>query len=390
MKVEQIYQIINVVTQEVLGNSAVVAEDLSNIVDIGNEVFNANAVENYTRKLVDHIGRVVFVDRPYRTSAPSVLMDAWEFGSVLEKVAMDMPASKENPMWNLQNGQSYNQDYFYQPQVYAKFYNERVTFEVPMSITEEQVKSAFSSLTQLNSFLSMIFTQIENTITVKVDALIMRTINNFIGETLNHEFPDGNYGDDSKTRAVNLLHLYNAKFPDANLTAENALTNPEFIRFASMYMGLYEKRMQKISALFNIGGKERFTPEDKLHVILLNDFTAAAGAYLQSDTFHDAYTALPNAESVPYWQGTGTDYGFGSVSEIHINTASGNEVVASGILGVMFDRDALGVTNKDRLTTSHYNAEGHFTNYFYKYFAGYFNDTNENFVVFYIADAEQA
>ena len=388
MIVNQSATLLNTVSGEVTGITTVVTEDLSNVVDLGNEIFDTDNVDKYTKKLVDHVGRVVFVDRVYQGNAPKVLMDAWEFGAVLEKISMDMPNAKDNPMWDLQNGQTYNQDIFYQPEVSAKFYNKRITFEVAMSFTQEQIKSAFSNAEQLNAFISMIYNRIENRLTVDMEALIMRTINNMIGETLHKDFEDGKYGSDSKVRSVNLLQMYNARFPENKVTAETALTNPEFIRFASMTIGMYTKRMKNISTLFNIGGKERFTPEDRLHIVMLNDFTAAAGAYLQSDTFHEQYTALPNADTVAYWQGSGQNYDFSEVSKIHINTASGNEVVASGILAVMFDRDALGVSNLDRLTTTHYNAEGHFTNYFYKFFAGYFNDTNENFVVFYIADPE--
>ena len=221
--------------------------------------------------------------------------------------------------------------------------------------------------------------------TVKVDALIMRTINNMIGETVHSEYSAGSYGASSGVRAVNLLYLYNQRYPSAQLTAENAPTDPDFIRFAAYKMGLYSDRLSKMSTLFNVGGKERFTPVDMLHVVLLSDFAAAANVYLQSDTFHEQFTALPNAETVPYWQGSGTEYGFDSVSTINIKTASNDVVEISGILGVMFDRDALGVSNLDRRVTTNYNAKAEFFTNFYKFDAGYFNDLNENFVVFFVA-----
>lgn len=385
MEVKQIYSLMNTVTSEVLGVTEVVNEDLSNIVDVGTQIFNANAVDNYVRSLVNHIGRVIFVNRPYAGTAPSVLMDGWEFGSVLEKITADLPAATENESWNLQDGASYDPNIFYKPSVSAKFFNKRVTFEVPMSFTEKQVKESFSNVTQLNGFLSMLYNAVDKSMTIKLDGLIMRTINNMIAETVHSEFDDGNYGGDSGVRAVNLLHLYNTRFPDAVLTAENAITNPEFIRFATFTMGNYIDRLSRISSLFNVGGKDRFTPPDLLHVVMLSEFRNAADVYLQSDTFHDRYTALPNADVVPYWQGSGVDYAFGATSEIDVTTASGNTVAMSGILAVMFDRDALGVTNMDRRVTTNYNPKGEFYNNWYKMDAGYFNDLNENFVVFFIA-----
>lgn len=384
MEVKQIYQIMNTVTDEVLGGSAVVAEDLSNIVDIGTAIFNANAVDNYVKSLVNHIGRVIFVNRPYSGNVPSVLMDGWEYGSVLEKINAELPDATENESWELTNGTSYDPNVFYKPVVSAKFFNKRVTFEIPMSFTEKQVKESFSNAEQLNGFLSMLYNAVDKSMTVKVDALVMRTINNMIGETLKADFAEGTYAGGSGVKAVNLLFLYNQRY-GTTLTAEKAITDPDFIRFASYEMGVYMSRMSKISTLFNIGGKDRFTPSDMLHVVLLADFKKAANVFLQSDVFHDSFTELPNADVVPYWQGSGTGYSFGDISSINITTASGVAITASGILGVMFDHDALGVTNLDRRVTTNYNPKAEFYNNWYKFDAGYFNDTNENFVVFFVA-----
>jgi len=384
MNVNQIYQIMNAVTGEILGDSVLVQEDLSNIVDVGTAIFNASAVDNYVRSLVNHIGRVIFVNRPYSGNVPSVLMDGWEYGSVLEKITAELPEATENESWELTDGQSYDPNIFYKPVVSAKFFNKRVTFEIPMSFTERQVKESFSNAVQLNGFLSMLYNAVDKSMTVKVDALVMRTINNMIGETINAEYGAAALSSKSTVKAVNLLYLYNQRYSQ-NLTAANALTDPDFIRFAAFEMGVMTSRMSKISNLFNIGGKDRFTPSDMLHVVMLADFRKAASVFLQSDTFHDAMVALPNAEEVPYWQGSGQGYGFNDITALNIKTASGATVSASGILAVMFDRDALGVTNLDRRVTTNYNPKGEFYNNWYKFDAGYFNDTNENFVVFFVA-----
>ena len=384
MKVNQIYEIMNTVTGEILGDSVVVNEDLSNIVDIGTAIFNASAIDNYVKSLVNHIGRVIFVNRPYSGNVPSVLMDGWEFGSVLEKISAELPDATENESWELTDGTSYDPNVFYKPNVSAKFFNKRVTFEIPMSFTERQVKESFSNAEQLNGFLSMLYNAVDKSMTVKVDALVMRTINNMIGETVVADYAGGDYDESSGVKAVNLLYLYNQRY-GTSLTAENAITEPEFIRFASYEIGVYMSRMSKISNLFNIGGKDRFTPAEMLHVVMLADFKKAANVFLQSDVFHDSFTELPNADVVPYWQGSGTGYDFNDISALNIKTASGSTVEISGILGVMFDRDALGVTNLDRRVTTNYNPKAEFYNNWYKFDAGYFNDTNENFVVFFVA-----
>lgn len=384
MTVQQIYTLINTVTSEVLGESVIVAEDLSNVVDIGTAVFNASAVDNYVRSLVNHIGKVIFVNRPYTGSVPSVLMDGWEYGSVLEKVTAELPDATENESWDLQDGQSYDPNIFYKPVVSAKFYNKKVTFEIPMSFTERQVRESFSDAVQLNAFLSMLYNAVDKAMTVRIDSLVMRTINNMTAETLYADYGSNPFSGGSGVKAINLLYLYNQRY-GTTLTAAAALTTPEFIRFAAFEIGVTASRLSKISTLFNIGGKERFTPADFLHVVMLSDFMQAANVFLQSDVFHDQYTKLPNAEEVPFWQGSGTGYAYNDITAINVTTASNHQIEASGILGVMFDRDALGVTNMDRRVTTHYNPKAEFYNNWYKFDAGYFNDTNENFVVFFIA-----
>lgn len=387
MEVRQIYELVNTTTAETLGQEDIVSEDLSNVVDVGTQIFNAEAVDNYVKNLVNHIGKVIFVNRPYSGIAPSVLMDGWEYGSVLEKISVTrLPEAEENESWELTNGTSYDPNIFYKPEVSAKFFNKRVTFDIPQSFTRDQVKESFSNAEQLNGFLSMLYSYVDKSLTVKVDSLILRTIDSMIADTLHAEYPDADYSAKTGIRAVNLLKMYNDHF-SAQLTTENAITSPEFIRFASYIMSLYEMRLKGISTLYNIGGADRYTSPDRLHTILLADFASAAGVYLYDGNgqFKDDNIRLPKAEIVPYWQGSGKKFGFSDTSKIDVTSGSGNKVTAGGIIGVMFDRDALGVANVRREVDSNYNGKARFYNQFYHFTSGYFNDSNENFVVFFIA-----
>lgn len=386
MEMKQVADFVNGVTGEVIGETGLLTENLSNVVDVGTAVFNGgdSAVDAFVRALVNHIGRVVFVNRAYQGGAPSVLMDGWEFGSIMEKVSTDIPEAEENEDWSLTDGASYDPFVFHRPTVETKFFNKRVTFEISQSIARQQVKQSFSGPDQLNGFISMLNSAVQKSMTVKMDGLIMRTINNFAAETIYDHYGANALTGAGGTRAVNLLYLYNQQY-SASLTAAAALTNPDFIRYASFVMGTYVARLGKMSTLFNIGGKPRFTPRDVLHVVLHSDFEQAAAAFLQSNTFNKELVALPRSEKVPYWQGSGTAYNFSDTSSIKVSTADGHSVNTSGILGIMFDRDALGVANLDRRVTTAYNAKGDFWNNFHKATAGYFNDFNENFVVFFVA-----
>lgn len=392
MKIEQVYSLVNASTKDILGETDIVKQDLSNIVDIGTSIINSNNVDNYVKSLVDHIGKVIFVNRPYAGSVPNVLMDKWEFGSVLEKISADLPEAVENKSWELSNGVDYSPNVFYKPTVSAKFYNSKVTFEVDMSFTERQVKESFSNAEQLNAFVSMLYNAVERSMTVKIDSLVMSTINNAIAQVINHAMPDvvdGNYSQATSTpQAINLLKLYNDTFTKT-LTKANCLRDTDFLKWCCIMLSTYAKRVSRMSTLFNVGGKPRFTPKEDLNIIMLQDFYANMRVNLASDTYNKEDLLLPtDITTIPYWQGSGSDYSDLKVAKINVAIKTGEsttkDIEMNGIMAVMFDRNALGVCNMDRRVTTNYNPKAEFYNNFYKFDCSYFNDLDENFIVFFI------
>ena len=382
MKVTQIKDLVNNSLKEVNGSSQLLKEDLSNVVDIGKELLNNDDVDNFVKKLVDRVGKTVFNDRLYQGSAPSVLMDAWEYGSVVEKIDSDLPKVEENDSWKLEDGKSYDQDIFYQPKVSAKFFNSKVTFDIPMSFTKMQVESAFSSPSELNSFISMLMVKTQNAMTVNLDGLIMKTINNFTANVVNAK---------KGMQVVNLLDLYN-KTAQTKVTVDNALTSPDFIKFANFMINTYRDRLTKMSTLFNQAGLNKFTPVDNQHLVILSDLASASKVYLESDTYNQDNVKITNYDTVPYWQGSGTTYNFKDTSKIDVAIKDGTqtkEIIQTGILGVLFDTSALGVSCQNPRTTTAVNARAEFYTNFNKYDAMYYNDLNENFIVFMIADTTQ-
>lgn len=392
MKIEQVYSLVNQSTKDILGKTDIIKQDLSNIVDIGASIINSDNVDNYVKSLVDHIGKVIFVNRPYTGSVPNVLMDKWEFGSVLEKISADLPEAVENKSWELTNGVDYSPNVFYKPTVSAKFYNSKVTFEVDMSFTERQVKESFSNAEQLNAFVSMLYNAVERSMTVKIDSLVMSTINNAIAQVINHAMPgviDGNYSQATTTpQAINLLKVYNDTFTKT-LTKTTCLTDVDFLKWCCIMLSTYSKRLSRMSTLFNVGGKPRFTPKEDLNIIMLQDFYANMRVNLASDTYNKEDLLLPtDITTIPYWQGSGNDYSDSKVAKINVTIKAGEDttkdIEMNGIMAVMFDRNALGVCNMDRRATTNYNPKAEFYNNFYKFDCSYFNDLDENFIVFFI------
>lgn len=381
MRVEQIHELLNTTVQEVTGEEELLEKDLSNIVDVGTKILDTDNVDNYVNKLVNRIGKTVFVNKLYQGNVPSVLMDSWEFGSILQKVNAELPDSSENESWKLTDGEEYKTDIFYQPKVSAKFFNSKVTFEINMSFTELQVKESFTSASEMNGFLSMLTNSVQNAMTVRVNSLIMDTMNNMIAETL--------ISDKKKTslsgtgiKAVNLAEGFEN---DKGLTLENALKSPEFVKHATYTIKKYASRLTNISTLFNIEGNKRFTPYSDLKTVMLSDFTTASDIFLKSDLQNQELVSIGDFETIPFWQGSGKDYSINSTSSINVKSTSEGKVIDhEGIIGVMFDKNALGVSNQDSRVTTNYNPKAEFYTNYYKYDAGYFNDLGENFIVFYI------
>lgn len=399
MKIKQLADILNGtlsttgIIDQTTGAKVVAQEDLSDIVDVGKSVLdytgsgNAN-FDSFVRSLIDQVGKVMFVDRTYTSQAPNILKDSWEYGSILEKVRCEAPDARANATWDLFNypvnqGAAYPDPFeLSKPTVQAKFFNSKATYEVPITLTDVQLKEAFQSAAQFGSFIAMIENRIRMKMTLCNDGLIMATIANLMGQ----KFRLG--------ANVNLLDLYKAKFPSATTTAATALVDKEFLRFASKTIAQYKKYLATASTLYNGDGSSSyltFTPADKLKFVANTEFARSLDAYLYSDTFHNEFVNLPGYEEVAFWQGTGTSNDERLKINVKVDDGStGTAIVKDGVLAVMFDEEAAAVCNSNYRTTSQYNGRGEYTNYFYKWDAMYMNDLLENCVVFNVSDYANA
>ena len=402
MKVNQIAGILNDLNKEMIGTEDVFSDDLSNIVDGGKTVldFTSDAqganFDNYIKSLIDRVGRVIFVDRAYTSQAPDLLKDSWEYGSILMKVRAELMDAEDNTTWQLgdiPNGTGLSNDkdasenpiipsrldpfVLSKPSAQAKFYNKKITYEVPITLVDYQLREAFRSASEMSRFIAMIENRIRLKRILCTDALIMATMRNLLGYKI------------ATGKAINLLPLYNATVTTA-IYAADFWTNPDAIRFANKTISLYKKYMTGASTLYNESDYVTFTPEDRLKAVFLSEYVKSAEVYLYSDTFHNEYDKLDGFSEVGYWQGTGKDGSKDSRSTIR-GTFIGNneEKVNGGVTGViaaLFDEAAAAVCCENDRTNAIYNPRGEYTNFFYKWDANYMTDNLENCVVFYIAD----
>lgn len=386
MKINQVATILNAINAEMCGETEIseVAEDLRNIVEVGTQLTTGNNdltnfFEAYGKKLIDKVGRVVIVDRTYKSTAPDITRDSWEYGSIMEKIRVSANELADDITWSLNRGDAPEQ-YEYQPATLsAKYFDSLDTFMTQISLPEKTLKSAFTSAEAMGRLIAAIENRVAMKISISKDNLIRRTVNNLIAEKI------------AANKEINLLAMYNTGRATP-ITAEEALVSKDFLKFAVFNIMKYKKMIEEPSVLFGDGDYVNFTPSEFMKLIMLDTFVQSSEMYLESDTFHNDLVSLGSGyQTVPYWQGSGTDleFDFDTISSINVKTASnGTAVNVTGVIGVLFDRDAAAVCIEDGEVTSKYAAKGRFYNYFHYWNARYMNDLAENVVVFTIRATE--
>lgn len=386
MKINQVASILNAINAEMCGETEIseVAEDLRNIVEVGTQLTTGNNdltnfFESYGKKLIDKVGRVVIVDRTYKSTAPDITRDSWEYGSIMEKIRVSANELADDVTWSLNRGDAPEQ-YEYQPATLsAKYFDSLDTFMTQISLPEKTLKSAFTSAEAMGRLIAAIENRVAMKISISKDNLIRRTVNNLIAEKI------------AANKEINLLAMYNTGRATP-ITAAEALTSKDFLKFAVFNIMKYKKMIEEPSVLFGEEDYVNFTPSAFMKLIMLDTFVQSSEMYLESDTFHNDLVSLGSGyQTVPYWQGSGTDleFSFDTISSINVKTASnGTAVNVTGVIGVLFDRDAAAVCIEDGEVTSKYAAKGRFYNYFHYWNARYMNDLAENVVVFTIRATE--
>ena len=375
MEVKQIYNFVNEAAQAVAGEIALPKEDLSNIVDVGKSIANALGYDSFYKALVNRIGKMYFEDRPYKGQLLKLFKDSWTFGSIVAKVQVDDMEVQENSTWDIINGASYDPFIVNLPVISSKFYNKMATFELDITTPTKQLEQSFLSVDEMNRFLSMVQTMVYNSMETRIEACAFACLDNLMAANI----------DNNGASVVHLLTKYNMD-AGTSLNATTALLNTDFLQWASKVMGIYKKRLRSRTSIYNLGGKRRFTPFELLHYVVLGDFAEAVKNKAYSNTYHDEFITLPNYEEVAYWQAPGTSFAWADISKINVTAVMADgttkDVEKGNIVAVMFDDEACGVLQPRKRVTTQYNAKNETYNDFHKWESRYFNDFNENCIVF--------
>lgn len=388
MKVNQISGLLNSVFGEVLGDTGLVAEDLSNLVSAGTVITSSSTFgdnfENYAGAIIDKVGKTIFADRVYRAKDLGIWRDYFEYGSVLEKIRVDVGDFEDNCEWDLTKmgttGLDYNENIqnhieelfkFVPANVQAKYFNLKTTFKTVISITRKQLKSAFDSATAMARFIGMIENRIMSKMEIAKEELQRRAIGNFIGTKIA-----------TGSNVVDLKVAFESAGGAVINNLSAALQNPDFLRFAAKRMTMDREFMTQPSKIYNDGQFYSHTPTEDSRLVVLSDLDAGLKFNLYGDTYNEEFVKLDNYKTIPFWQGTGQSMGIADRSSLKITTSGGQTVDKSGILGILFDRDGIMACNEDPEVRSQYNADGNFTNYFYCYDASFYNDFDENGIIY--------
>ena len=384
MLVNQISGILIPSMKQAFGETAITATNLEGLVSEGNKLVasaDSSVLDKLSYGLLDRIYMLAIGIRKYEAATNSVIREYETYGNILEKIYYEPIEAQKNATWEVVNGGTDDPFKITLVGTKVKFFGDRNSWEIPFSITNEQIKSAFTSTSELATFINGLYMIAENSITAHIEKVCEWTVANFIGEKIHYD----SQGDKKGIHVIKLVTNYNTLHPTDEVTAENALENKNFLRYMSRIIRSYKSKFKKYSTLFNTEQFKRFTNDGDLKMLIISDVQIAMESVLESDTYHNDMVALQGFEPIAYWQGSGEKFDTADCMKLNITTSSGNVINASGIVGLMFDVDALGVTVWNKETTSQYNGHNKVTNYWKKCDIGLYNDLSENALVFQLA-----
>lgn len=389
------------------------ALDSQYIVDLGKKIevdSNGSITENspadiFFKALMSQIGKIIIDTRSYVAELPSLYVDTVNWGLFTEMIKIELSDVMIDEMWNTAGFINYSEpagtnpvtlsgkeegeriasiEYgCFKPPVTAKLYEKVHGIMVALTVAKEQFFTAFRGLDEYNSFLAGLFNSVENTIQVKAEIYALMTVSMGIAKAK------------ANNNEINLLAEYNA-IQGTTLTASQSLYDDNFMRYALMRIAEIKHNIRRYTELYNDHNSVTFASEP--HTILLNLFANSAKFGVRANTYNEQLLGIGDYDSVTAWQSaisaTNTNpYSFDNASTISLTTGALTEAglptttgAITGVIGVIYDRMAMGITVDKRKTTSKYSASRDTTNFFYHSLISYVVNDTYPIVSFVIRD----
>lgn len=371
MDTNQIYELVNDVAQQTMGESALTASDTASLVAMGNAILSSSTnTEAFIDTLVQRIGRTMISYRPYKSQLGLMAVSDMTMGAIMQKIKVKMPSAVEDVTTQLIDGQSIDQYIVSKPKANQKLFVKRTPYTFYVTIQKKWLREAFTSETAMGSFISAIYGEVENALELSQENLARLCMANFMATI-----------STSTNRVINLVTEYNT-LKSTSLDEDNALLDEGFLRYALGRMNNISKKMKTMSVLYNDGTETRHSPEGDQRFVSLVDFQTALETQVQWAAFHEQYVKKQNGIEVPYWQAAQSPMDINLVIEGD-DAEQEESTTLSNIVAFIHDRDALGTYRKEvEVATTPLNARGLYTNQFWHMNDLYFNDISENGVIF--------
>lgn len=361
----QIYSIVNSISQQAYGAAALTAVNTQGLIALGNYVLSSSTdTELFLNTLTARIGKTIVRYRLYRNKLSDMVLTDMEWGQVLQKLAVKMPVSEADEQYGLTDGTSVDHYVVAKPQVDQKLFVVETPYQFHITIQRNLLRAAFLSESAMESFISAIFGQVRNKIESTIENMGRLNIAAGIAEA-------------GSSREFALVSGYNS-VSGRSLTAASAILDSDFLRYAIRTMKTIMDGMTDLSELYNDGTITTFTPFEDQKIKVLSEFEYALETVVDWAAFNDNYVKLAGYGTLNFWQSAQTP---GSVL---INAPStGTQFAVDNVVAVIYDRDALGVYQQDEdILTTPVNAAGAYYNQYYHCKFNRMLDTSENFVYF--------
>lgn len=387
-KVDQIYKIANAVCKQAYGETAVEVVDTGSFVAHGHKVLSSERnTELYTNALIDVIGRTIFSDRRVPDVEDGIVKKPFEYGIIMRKIYTEVPDAQENPSWQIgQEGFKPEFAPIMKPEFREHFFDEISTYEYGVTVPDYILKTAVFNESEYGALISSIFVAMDNKANTTKRQLARITRADAIAHVIDKA---------NSVTLVPLDTLYN-EATGGDKKAMELLRTTDFFKFGNQLIGEYTDRLaDDESRLFNQAGYLRYVPKDKQVLTVHTKYAKGSQFYLESDTYHNTLVEMPMYNEVSYFQGTGQNYDFADTSGINVTIRVYDEethgyqtktIKQSGIVAVLHDYEAIGVTVDKVRTPTERNNHAEYTNYYHKADKGHFVDMSEDVVVFYLAD----